>query len=75
MSWPNRQVDVDLSNELVEGNDAEEDSERVESTVNDVKEEEGDVPEATEIAEHEAKDKGRRVQGYGRRWSLRKCRL
>jgi hypothetical protein len=63
VSWPDQRVDVDLSDELVGGDDTEEDGEGVESSVNDVKEVKGNVPEATKVSEDEAQDKCQRVQG------------
>jgi hypothetical protein len=62
MSWLNQRVDVNLSDELVSGYNAEEDGERVEASVDDIKEVEGDIPAVVEIAEKEPKDEAEGVQ-------------
>jgi hypothetical protein len=45
-----------LSDELVSGNEAEEDSKRVEARVDEVEDVEGNIPTAAQVAEKEAKD-------------------
>jgi hypothetical protein len=50
MSLPDQRVDINLSDELVNGYSTKEDGRRVESGVNNVKELKGNVPGAAEIA-------------------------
>jgi hypothetical protein len=52
-----------LSDELVGGGNAEEDGERIKTSVDEVEEVKGDIPAATEEAEEKTKDKAKRVQG------------
>jgi hypothetical protein len=59
-----------LDNDLVEGGNAEEDCDGVETMVDDVEDRVGDVPAATEITERAAEDEGQGVQGSVRSRSL-----
>jgi hypothetical protein len=63
MSRPDQRVDVDLGDELVSGLDAEEGGKRVKPRVDDVEEEERDVPVVVKVAEEEPEDEAKGVQG------------
>jgi hypothetical protein len=52
-----------LGDELVGGLDAEEDSERVKPSIDDVEKEQGDVPAVVKVTEEKPKDKAKGVQG------------
>jgi hypothetical protein len=52
-----------LCDELVRGDDAEEDGERIEVSVDNVEKVQGNIPAIAKVAKQEAEDKAEGVQG------------